>query len=278
MINDRLLTVPFAWYKQEAYQERFSKGCLRDDPKSLIAPNDRLLPFQIRIPKTSGSTPLVITELILSIDCSSAVMDLSYNIPDLLIISTDPLCHQIIYKGDTQMEMEITPGGATEPLEIPRAVYAAKLTTNHGTFWSELFCAKSPDELGAYYKMSWWANTGFADVIYSTGYKNIAYLDAVMLPPKVEIEEENEKDGFGNPVPVRQRFIHRYRMAMPEILHSQAIAITTIPLHPHNLLELPDGRSTSMDYMRSEPEFMDCGCLVAMEFQETVIIKTACND
>jgi len=275
MINDRILQVPFAFYRQEVYQERFMEGCDQNCPPYLFAPNDRLLPFQIKIPKNGA--PLMITGLSLTVNCTTNAMDLAVNISDLAIYNGDPEYHFIIYKGDTQMEFTM-PNGSIVPLQIPYGIYNVKLSTNKGVFFSELFCPKTQLELDKMFKLEWWAQKDFAGAIYSTGYKNRCYVNAVMMPPKIELEQEEEKNGYGVPIPTLQRFLHKHRITVPDILHSLAIAICTIPMHTDRKLTLPDGRDANMELAKPEPEFFDCGAIVALEFVESVLIKTACSD
>jgi len=279
MINDRILVTPFAWHKQESYQERFSEGCNIDCTPTLLAPNDRLLPFQIAHAGAGAGSALTITEFKLLKACPTGVfqeiteIDLSYNISQAGIFTQyqEPGISWIIYDGLAPLKTN-----SNTVLKIPGGAWAAKLVTSAGTFWSEYICPKDANQLASFYKVEYYNSCSVGGAVYSTGYKNICYLDAVMLPPKIEMEEEVEKDGYGQPVPVLQRFLYKYRVALPELLHSTAIALATIPLHSDHILYLPDGRSTKMEYVRCEPEFLDCGAIVALEFQESVIIKTSC--
>lgn len=275
MINDRVIQSPFAWYSNSIYLEQFSSACASNGcPLFLFAPSDRLLPFQIRIAKSGA--PLVLNSLQITVNCQSNIMDISDNLSDIEIESDD-LYYYVIYKGTAQMEFNT--GSGLVPLELPEGIYNAKLVTNKGTFYSESFCTKSTEELQAYYKVEWWQQCDVAEgspVMYSTGYKNLVYLDADLLAPKLEIEEDSEKDGLGNAIPVLQRFIHRYRISTVAQLQSVVMALCTIPMHTSNLITFPDARSTEMKLVKPDPAFQECGGLLVLEFQEVTIIKSAC--
>lgn len=274
MLTERVIQCPFAWYKKEAYQERYSLGCLNDCTPFLYAPQNRLLPFQIRVGKKS-ITPTFIYDVGVGLDCDTNMLDLTNNLGHFSVIESEGY-EYIIYKGDNPLDFRQSEGAPLESLALPDGLYTARISTNKGIFYSEVFCPKSDLELTAFYKLEWWAGCDFGDTVYTTGYKNRCYLDAVPQPPKVELEQDEDKDGYGRPYPTLQRFIYKHTLTIPDALHSLVMAVCTIPLHPENLLELPDGRSTKMEFVKAGPDFRDCKAELALEFSESVILQTAC--
>jgi hypothetical protein len=272
MLNTRIITVPFAWYTTLQQQEQYTPGCAEDYQPFLISPSDRFLPFQLRIRK--GSSPLTVSGINLSLICGTTILALDNNV-DQFVITEDGADYILTYLGDTYLEFDA--GSGLAPLSIPPGSYSGEILTNYGTYYSELFCVKT--SLAPYLKLEWWGDCDLGGAVYTTGYKNRVFVDAIPLPAQMGIDEENEKDGFGADVPILQRFESRYRYTLPKMPHAAAIAITTIPMHRSaNLITLPDGRNTTMMRVKVTPELFDCGAIVQLEFSEEVLVKGSCCD
>lgn len=268
MIQDQSILSPFKWYSSPGHQERYRKGCNGDCIPDLIAPHDRLLPFQIRIPLTAGDLDIIAWDI--NSECGAQQISLFQMAnTSLLEITQDDTHHIIKYYGSGVL---FYPGAV--PLDLPDRAYYSVLSTNKGTYYSEIFMSKK--DLSGHIKLEWWNLCDFGGISFAGGYKHRAYLEDVLLPPRVELEQEEEKDGYGNPVPTLQRFLYTYRLANIEIQHSLATAIATIPMHKYREITLADGRSTTMELVRVEPEYLDCGAQCTLEFSEQVLIKTAC--
>lgn len=131
----QILFQPFQWYDNPDLRNHHKKQCEEDCHFKLLTPQNHMLPFQLRRPKS----PLPITGLVWSCPDGTAPFILD---PSVIQIYTAGEWDYIIYDG---RELSVCPDCADEP--FPCGWLVATITDGVNTWYSEMFFVEPGDEM-----------------------------------------------------------------------------------------------------------------------------------
>lgn len=253
------LKLPFVWYADINKQDRFRKQNLTKEPFALIAPHDRLLPFQIK--RTKPVSPDTIIEWSIYNLSGVSVVDL------LAYVAT-------IEEKHTATEEYLTYKGDVLSIGLAKGCYYARIIKGSDVYYSEVFRAET--DLSSFTKLSWWNSCDISPVMYQTGFVNTIYLDTYteVIPP--DINEEGVENGAGQFIPTIQRIVHKHKIETfgPDYL-LDALSFMSI----HGSVQLTEGTDvTIIERVKVSPEFAEnYGGTCKIEFElPGAYIRTNC--
>lgn len=234
----------------------------RNNYASVVSPQDRIIPFQIRRPKSQ----VLIDTWSLADVCNGESIDLDESKLELINAGE---CDFIIYDG-SDLELEE---------DIPCGLYQSIIAMDDGSqYASQLFYVK--DNTASMLKIEWWNSCDIETVYYNGGFRNWIYIDTsleVLLPQYSEEGVLNGRRDFKatfqkREQPYRAKF-HISRWAMQ--------VITDIMLHDN--IQIVDGWSLkryvikSMSVASDDVRATDVKKIVDVQFTHCEdVVKTGC--
>lgn len=189
--------IPLVHYDDLNQQDRFRENA--EGAFKLLAPHDRLLPFQFR---SETSSENVSAWTIRSLD-GSATRAIAPSVFTKQVIET---FSYFIWGGNSPLTLA---GGGS--LDLPCGYYYNEITLTSGAkVYSEVFFVPferySANPVLFPYLLIEYGNAGDIDpVYYASGYVNRLYLDTFITKGTPTLDRESELDGHGNPVTVSQK-------------------------------------------------------------------------
>ena len=190
------LKLPFVWYNSLQKQYRYREQNISKEPYFLICGNAALLTFELKKPFVSISE--VVTEWQIYHMNNTPAIDLTSQVAKLEVRHT-LTDEYIMYKG-TAIDGLLT------------GCYYMKIVKGATTFYSETFQIIPASELVDYLKIEWWNSCDILPILYSTGFKNLIYLDTYTEAIQPEVQEEGDKDGDENFIPTFQRVVCKHKI------------------------------------------------------------------
>lgn len=257
------LKLPFVFYSAIEKQHRYRPQNLAQNTFALIAPDNRLMPFQIK--RTKPAEPDTITEFKLydlnGIDIADLIAFVS------LIEEKHTATHEYLtYKGNVLTNLIFAPG-----------CYYAKIIKGTDSYFSEIFSTKT--DISVYLKLEWNNSCDIDPVLYQTGYSNTVYLDTYTEPIPPELNEEGEADGAGEFIPTLQRIVHKHKIEVfgPDYL-LDALAFMQI----HDNINITDSTDTSkIERVKVAPDYGENyagSCKIEFELPGNYIRTNCCSN
>ena len=241
------IPLPFVFYTDRSRQHRFRKNCAGQIMDGLLAPNDSLLPFQIRVSSLTAPT-ITSWELfsvcgqvmtggeIITDELGNPITDelgnpltteyvlgtggVDYNLTSqagLISILSHNGGYNLIYNG----------GGLSSILAC--GFYESKIVLSTGeTLWSEVFHVVEFSRLNMPYLRLCWKNPcGLQNIAYPVGYRNEVYFDSFISNSEPEVIEEVEKDGIDMEIMIFSKIVNKLRFSevVPDYLKTAIMAM-----------------------------------------------------
>ena len=267
-----------AQFVREMHYKRRPIGELAGDFK-LYSPNDRFLPFQIRLPVTEGAwfDDLLIDDWFLYKCDGTLAIDFSVSSPTAFNqISIDTVYDDGIYytyKGDSSLGIGNLQGGHYY-FEMHIA------NDNNRVFVSEVFYVPySVSEYSELTLIETWNSCDIPEVLYQKGFKNRFYLEGRMLLNDPEIEEDGYENGAKEFIPTLIKYTDKYNFqaVVPEYIYH---ALLFIRMHDNFWITEPTTlRKGKFTAKKIKADWDNGGkiCMVDVELeQKRRIVKGGC--
>lgn len=186
---------PLAFYTsldEQSHRRPYAYG----DVYPLYTPLTNLPPFQLVVP--SGSSV-----------GSAAIYSKSGTVVAQGIASKVSL---------TGFDVVVSNGAA---ISLSEGQYYIALAVGSTTYYSDMFTAVA--DISSYLKVEWWDDENLlmdgAAIVYSTGYKNVVYLNTQLGKPEYDFEEEGERrDGLFFPEKMISEKTYKFQFLADEAL------------------------------------------------------------
>jgi hypothetical protein len=263
------MPIAFPFYEVLANQDRYRENVEGLNQYALISPNNALLPFQIEMP-VDKSAP---TSWHIINSCSSNDLDISNNLEKIKVYEFG-VKKQAVYKGEI---LNFTYQTRNEELNLPAGSYFTVFNFADGSsYTSEVFTVKC-EPLNSFIKIDFWNDTDIKPILYRDNFLQTIYLDTFVSSYVPEIEEETEKDGFNNKIPVFQKLVLRYKIidVVPDFLK---IALISLQMHDHVVITTVN-RSGEIDRLEvtAQPHEGQGINDVEILFEDDMLYKTNCQ-
>lgn len=266
------LPIVFPFYEKAGNQNKYRDNTEGLNQYSLISPRDALLPFQIELPvdKLSPTSWKIISE------CGSNEIDISNNL-HLIKIYNFSNKKQAVYNGAA---LRFNYQTRNEPLNLACGRYYSVINFADGSYLiSEDFTVES-FKLGSitnFIKIDFWNEKDINPIIYRDSFRQTIYLNTFVHSFEPEIEEETEKDGFNNEIPIFQKLVLKYKFTevVPDYVK---IALISLQMHDHVLLTTKH-RNGEIDRVQVTAQPHEGGGFndVEVVFEDNIIYKTNCD-
>lgn len=273
LFNELPTILPF--YTDQRNQNRFKENVKKNCHFKLLSPNNRMLPFMIKLPK--GSPKPTSMKLI---NCDNSVeYDISENINKLKAsdFESESYCWNI---GDVSW----TYGGTRMSF---KGTFYLFLLINNIEYYSEVFCMTSRitvNKLGQntfsddLIKIEFYDEKDIEPLRYRHGMSQHVYLETYIHTSEPEIEEENEPDGTNQPIPTFQKMVVRQKMELyvPDFLKN---ALMSLQLHEKIKVFDQNKRIGDIDRIKitSSPDETGAFSNVSIALETDVLVKTECD-
>lgn len=267
------MPIVFPFYEAIQGQDRYRENVYGFNQYALISPNDSFLPFQIKLPanKPSPSKWLIY-------GLNGNVLDITNNLNKVNIYNfTD---YKIaVYNGD---QINFVYEAKNETLNLPCGKYYTVFEFSDGSdFVSEVFTVPeipfSKSNNTNYIKIDFWNEKDIKPIIYRDNFRQTIYLDTFVASFVPEIEEETEKDGYNNEIPVFQKLVLKYKITevVPDFIK---IALISLQMHDHVLLTT-GFRTGEIDRVQVTTQPHEGGGLndVDLVFEDNMLYKNNCQ-
>lgn len=272
LFNELPTILPF--YTEIRNQNRFKENVREQCPVHLLSPSDAFVPFVIKLPANS-TRPTVWKIMDTN---NNEVADISNNIGLLKAFDFGDSVY-CYYKGQ-QLTFKFET--IEQPLNLSGHYYL-KFTIDGADWFSETFkmCQeiKHDSFSNRFVKISFWDQIDIVPIKYHDGFKQSVYFDTFIHTSEPEIEEESEKDGFGNEFPVFQKLIIKQKM---EVVVPDFVKIAMLTLQMHNEVEVNDQnkRSGKVDRTKVVATTEEFGSFSTLDFtfETDILIKSVCEE
>lgn len=304
------LPLPLPWYPQVALQDRFRQNVAMNSVITQLAPNDGLLPFQLRKP-TESVLPTAWT-----VKCAengtiqdylggyedSTVVDLSAFITTALEWATwvDPESGDgfdyLIFKNERNALNLILP---TLPDGLPPGVYYMQMdfyTTVGSSLHIQRWCSETfrvpvrpftwfvPDASCNYPCFKWSNNSDIIPLHYDVDddelFYNLLYLDTWITASEPEVDVTGKPDGFDEFHPLVQKAVIKYKISalVPDYIK---IALYMMLLHENKYIFTERGlREGAIKNVEVSHSLTQDGALSLVDIlfeQMSLMVKTNCT-
>lgn len=235
---------------------------------AVISPNDSLPPFQITLKKGVGKPSKweIIKEGGNSIDVTNNLKLIkTYDFSDKLVA---------VYFGG---KMNFVFGTISEALNLPCGTYYSVFTFEDGTIYqSDNFTPKS--DVSRFIKLDFWNDSDIAPIIYRDDFRQRIFLDTFVSSSTPEIEEETEKDGLNNIIPVFQKLTVKHKV-VDVVSDTLKIALISMQMHDNVTITI-EGEETLIDRVLVTAQPHDTGGMndVEINLETDAIYKTRCGE
>lgn len=253
------------WFDTEKKQIRFRENNSKVEIYKLYCPNDRFLPFLIKLPKDSPKP-----EKWFMIDLFGIKTDISHNIPILKALNFNDATYGY-YDGS---EIQFKRGDILEPLNLC-GYYYLELVINNKSYFSEILYLSKKDNL---LKIEFWNDGDIEPLRYRNEFHQKIYLDTFLHTSEPAIEEEGERDGDNKFIPtfVKMTIKQKAEAIVPDFVK---IALSTLQLHD-NIKVSFGTREGIVDRVEVTSQVDETGAYssVIMDFETEVLSKKTCDD
>lgn len=249
--NNNFNVLPFyESLDEQDYQKEFAHGF----SLPIIAPNDRLLPFQIR---RFHSLDQITSIRLWRVDNNSFTdIETETILAGLTIKYFSSECYDLI----------INPASPFDSLELNSGSYYLEVKDDNNTWYSEVFHVV--ENIDQYLKLEYWDtdNIAYKDghIDYSDDFKNFLYIDTKIGKPEYPFEEEvQERDGYL--FVEKQISEKRYKF---NFLATEALcdALRVVRMHDYINIYL-DGATYEVDSIVIEPKWQKQGNIAVVEVE-----------
>lgn len=260
------LPIVFPFYELKGNQDQYRENVEGLNQYNLISPNNALLPFQIEMP---ANKPNPTSWRIIRM-ADGAVIDITASLNKIKVYEFAGK-KQAVYFGDAL------------PISLNCGNYYSDIIFPDGTrYWSEVFyIPENAFQVGApceFVKVDFWNEKDIAPVLYRDNFVQTIYLNTFVHSFVPEIEEEQEKDGFNNEIPVFQKMLLRYKMVevVPDFVK---IALISLQMHDHVIITINGSRTGEIDRVQVTAQPHEGGGLndVDIVFEDDILYKTNCG-
>ena len=275
------MPIAFPFYEVQANQDRYRENVAGLNQYELISPNNALLPFQIEMPAdkphpTSWSV-FRLTSDGGFISQQAISLGQSYNKIKIYEFGDRKVA---TYNGEPLTAKPF--GQASGALNLSCGHYFTRIRFADGSaYYSEVFFVPenaftvgSPNE---FIKVEFWNETDIKPVLYRDNFRQTIYLNTFVASYVPEIEEETEKDGFNNKIPVFQKLVLRYKIVdvVPDFLK---IALISLQMHDHVVITTAS-RSGEIDRLEvtAQPHEGQGINDIEILFEDDMLYKTNCQ-
>lgn len=275
------LPTAFPWYDKLEKQNRYNEHTDGVCDYKLISPADALLPFEFYRQPSGGVLPT--TWQVFEINSGVQVADISANI-NLLYRTVKEGREYFCYHGE-----QLT------GLAMPAGYFYSKLTFPGGTaFYSEMFHVPenfffiANDANIEFLKLTWYNNSDIRPIFYNNKdgqgipkFKNVLYLDTFVHASEPEITEDNERDGYEQPITTFQKVVLpcRITVLVPDYIKK---ALFVAPMHDSIKVVTKKGvRSGFIEQVKISAALEASGALSVVDilfYSELAMIKKGCAD
>lgn len=270
------MPIAFPFYEAQANQDRYRENVAKLNQYELISPNNALLPFQIEMPADKGHPT--------NWQLFKLTADGGY-VNHLAISLTSNYNKVKIYQfADRQVATyngeALTAGGV--PLNLSCGHYFSRFRFADGSsYFSEVFFvpenAFTVGNANDFIKVEFWNENDIKPVLYRDNFRQTIYLNTFVASYVPEIEEETEKDGFNNEIPVFQKLVLKYKIVevVPDFLK---IALISLQMHDHVVITTQN-RSGEIDRVQVTAQPHEGQGLndVEIVFEDDMLYKTNCQ-
>lgn len=260
--NNNFSVLP--WYKS-VDQQNHKKFYAYGNIYKLLAPLDKLLPFQIMRTKTGVSVSTAWSIIIYDQDDNAVTANIISSFIDAgLYVKTSEYfdCDVIVFPGTVPLNLGLASG-----------IYYLKISDGTYTWYSDLITLT---DVAKCVKIEWWDDVDFimdnGAIAYDRSFKNTVYLDTDIGKPKYGYEEEGDtRDGLFFAEKQLSEKVYTFVFIAPEYLCD---ATRLIRLSDHVTVTNLIG-SYSCDSFTAEVEWQEQGDLavVFVEFKCGTIAK-----
>lgn len=265
------LPIVLPFYELQENQDRYRENVAELCPFKLISPRNALLPFQIEMPLDKGA--LIAWDLVSACENPTGT---------LLINLTSQLNKVKIYEF-TDKKQAVYFGDVLGGVSLACGYYYTRFRFNDGSqYVSEVFYipadAFDVGQNSRYMRLEFWNDKDIDPVLYRDNFKQIIYLDNFVSSFMPEIEEEQEKDGFNNEIPIFQKLIMKYKIhdVVPDFIK---IALISLQMMDNVYIYINSSRSGKIDRISVNSQPYETGAFndVELTFEDDIMYKTACN-
>lgn len=268
------LPIVFPFYELKGNQDQYRENVEGLNQYNLISPNNALLPFQIEMP---ANKPNPIKWIIVCLNGSE--IDITNNLNKIKVYEFG-IKKQAVYFGE---KLSFVYGQIDTDLNLPCGNYYTEFIFGDGSkYVSEIFTIpENAFQVGApcdFVKVDFWNEKDIAPVLYRDNFVQTIYLNTFVHSFVPEIEEEQEKDGFNNEIPVFQKMLLRYKMVevVPDFVK---IALISLQMHDHVIITINGSRTGEIDRVQVTAQPHEGGGLndVDIVFEDDILYKTNCG-
>ena len=265
------LPIVFPFYELKGNQDQYRENVEGLNQYNLISPVNALLPFQIEM---HLNKPNPTAWNIIRVDNGSST-NITASLP-LVKVYTFAAKKQAVYFGN-----ELTAGGV--PLALTCGHYYTEIVFSDGTkYYSEVFYVpENAFQVGApceFVKVDFWNDKDVSPILYRDNFKQVIFLDTFVSSFVPEIEEEQEKDGLNNEVPIFQKLSLKYKIVdvVPDFIK---IALISLQMHDNIFLTINESRSGKIDRVQVTAQPHEGQGLndVDIVFEDDVMYKSNCD-
>lgn len=257
-VNNNLFVLPFyTSIEMQNHRKPYAFGAVYP----LIAPTDRLLPFQI----------------IRAVNSANLISCDVYNLKGTCLFSIGPELKETGFEVKKYEDSDslIYYGDLPLSFKLPEGQYYLVLSDGKNTWYSDIFTAIN--SLSHCIKLEWWDDTDLVfdsgRVVYDNRFINTVYLQTNIGKPEYMYEEEGEtRDGYFFPEVRLSEKKYKFVFTASEFL-CDALRLVTISDH----VRITDnyGRIYDCDAIKFEVEWQEQGDIasVTTSFETNTVIK-----
>lgn len=236
--------IPFTWYDNIKKQNRFKPNGPDYAVTQLMAPNDRLLPFQFSL-----AISLMVPEYFKIFNIEGDLIEQleTNNLKKAIFNNLD----FVYFKANEPLQIK----DSEDILELVCGEYYAEIKINGRRFFSEVFTAS--DNLNnnpEYLLLEWSSGSSIFPVYYGDGYADRLYLKSFITDGEQLIENETEKNGLNSDIIISQSFKETWEISAGLVPYFIKRALGFMSISPNIILqEFISGRFGNIYNVKLKP-------------------------
>ena len=269
------LPIVFPFYEYQPNQDRYRENIEGLNQFNLISPVNAFLPFQIEMP---ANKPHPTSWVLFKLGGDGTVVqnfDLATNWSKIKIYEFADR-KVATYNGEA-----LTINGG-EAMNLSCGYYYTDIRFNDGThYYSEVFfIPENAFAVGAvndFIKIDFWNEKDIIPILYRDNFRQTIYLNTFVHSFEPEIEQETEKDGFNNEIPIFSKLTLRYKFTevVPDYIKTALIS-----LQMHDKVTITTKyRAGEIDRVQVTAQPHEGGGFndVDVVFEDNILYKTKCE-